>query len=190
MKDIAEIKLLMEQFFEGNTTLEEEKCLYDYFKQHQDLPEELEAYRELFLDLDAITLNEVQPAEFPEEEPAISLPSTELPANSAPPKYRKLWLGVASIAASIAIFLGSFGIYRTYENMKLQRIYGGSYMVVDGVRIDNLREILPQIKSALSLAEDIDSPSPTDLINQAEQDLLGNIQDAQERERIHQLLNQ
>jgi epoxyqueuosine reductase QueG len=63
-------------------------------------------------------------------------------------------------------------------------------MVVDGVRIDNLREILPQIKSALSLAEDIGSPSPTDLINQAEQDLLGTIQDAQERERIHQLLNQ
>jgi hypothetical protein len=190
MKDIAEIKLLMEQFFEGNTTLEEEKCLYDYFKQHQDLPEELEAYRELFLDLDAITLNEVQPTEFSEEEPTISLPSTELPANSTPPKHRRLWLKIASIAASIAIFLGSFGIYRTYENMKLQRIYGGSYMVVDGVRIDNLREILPQIKSALSLAEDIDSPSPTDLINQAEQDLLGNIQDAQERERIHQLLNQ
>ena len=190
MKDIAEIKLMIEQFFKGETSLEEEKCLYDYFKQNQDLPEELEPYRELFLDLDAITLNEVQPIEFWEEEPTINLPSTELPANSTPPKYRKLWLRAATIAASIAIFLGSFGIYRIYESMKLQRVYGGSYIIVDGERIDNLREIMPQIKSALSLADDIGSPSPTDLINQAEQDLLGNIQDAQERERIHQLLNQ
>ena len=32
MKDITEIKTLIERFFEGETTLEEEQWLYDYFK--------------------------------------------------------------------------------------------------------------------------------------------------------------
>ena len=190
MKDTAEIRILIDRFFKGDTTLAEEQWLYDYFKQQQNLPEDIESYREIFLDLDAISLCEVPPMEFPEAEPEINLPTIDQTVSLTPPKHRRLWIQVATIAASISIFLGSFWIYRTYESMKLQRIYGGSYMIVDGERIDNLREIMPQIKSALSLADDIGSPSPTDLINQAEQDLLGNIQDAQERERIHQLLNQ
>ena len=62
-------------------------------------------------------------------------------------------------------------------------------MIVDGERIDNLREILPQIKQTLSLADAIETTSPTLFIDQAEKDLLDNIQDAQERERIRELLN-
>jgi len=69
-------------------------------------------------------------------------------------------------------------------------MYGGSYMIVDGERIDDLRQILPQIKQTLTLADAIETTSPTLLIDQAEQDLLNNIQDVQERERIQALLNQ
>jgi hypothetical protein len=97
---------------------------------------------------------------------------------------------MVGIAAMIAIVVGSVWSYQTYQDIQLQNIYGGSYMIVDGKRIDNLREILPEIKSTLSLADAYKAPSPTDLINQAEQDLLNHIQDAQERERIQALLNQ
>ena len=38
MKDITEIRALIERFFEGETTLEEEQRLYDYFKQTKELP--------------------------------------------------------------------------------------------------------------------------------------------------------
>ena len=52
MKDIAEIRILIDRFFKGDTTLAEEQWLYDYFKQQQNLPEDIESYREIFLDLD------------------------------------------------------------------------------------------------------------------------------------------
>ena len=35
MKELVEIKALIERFFEGDTTLAEEQWLYDYFKQTQ-----------------------------------------------------------------------------------------------------------------------------------------------------------
>ncbi|MBQ8008521.1 MAG: hypothetical protein IJ256_03225 [Bacteroidaceae bacterium] len=190
MKDLAEIKKLIDRFFEGDTTLEDEQWLYGYFRQTKELPEELEAYRNVFLDFDAIALADSPAEESARTEQAADLPVVEQPVSFAPPKYRNLWLQVAGIAASIAIIVGSVWAYRAYEGIRLQSIYGGSYMIVDGERIDNLREILPQIKSALSLADAVGTPSPTDLIDQAEQDLLDNIQDAQERERIRRLLNQ
>ena len=181
---------LIERFFEGDTSLEEEQWLYGYFKQTKDLPQELEAYREMFLDIDAIALEDSTSAETTEAELSSSLPKVEQPITLTPPKYRSLWKQVVGIAAMIAIIVGSIWSYQTYQNIQLQNIYGGSYMIVDGKRIDNLREILPQIKSTLSLADAYEAPSPTDLINQAEQDLLNHIQDAKERERIQTLLNQ
>lgn len=190
MKDIVEIRQLIERFFEGDTTLAEEQWLYDFFKQTQDLPEELEAYRETFLDFDAIALGETSAIELSMAEPAVKLPMVEQPVSSAPPKYRRWWILVAGIAAMVAIVAGAVWTFQTYQGIQLENLYGGSYMIVDGQRIDNLREILPQIKSTLSLADAIETASPTLLINQAEQDLLNNIQDAQERERIRALLNQ
>ena len=190
MKTIDEILTLIERFFEGDTSLEEEQWLYDYFKQTKDLPQELEAYREMFLDFDAITLDDAPSVEMTEAEPTNSLPKVEQTIALNPPKYRSLWKQVVGIAAMIAIIVGSVWSYQTYQDIQLQNIYGGSYMIVDGKRIDNLREILPEIKSTLSLADAYEAPSPTDLINQAEQDLLNHIQDAQERERIQALLNQ
>ena len=190
MKELVEIKALIERFFEGDTTLAEEQWLYDYFKQTQDLPEGLEAYRDTFLDFDAIALTETPPVEISISELAVKLPIVEQPVSTAPPKYQKWWIQLTGIAAMVAIVVGAVWTFQTYQGIQLEKLYGGSYMIVDGQRIDNLREILPQIKSTLSLADAIDVTSPTLLINQAEQDLLNNIQDVQERERIRALLNQ
>lgn len=190
MKELVEIKTLIERFFEGDTTLAEEQWLYDYFKHTQDLPEELETYRETFLDFDAITLTETPSVEISMAEPAVKLPMVEQSVYSAPPKYQKWWIQLTGIAAMVAIVVGAVWTFQTYQGIQLENLYGGSYMIVDGQRIDNLREILPQIKRTLSLADAIEVTSPTLLINQAEQDLLNNIQDVQERERIRALLNQ
>ena len=190
MKDITEIKALIERFFEGETTLEEEQRLYDYFKQTKDLPGELETYREMFLGFDAIALSDTASPILNKVEHEVPLTAREIPVSTTPPKYRTLWKQAAGIAAMVIAVFGSVWAYQAYESMKLQSIYGGSYMIVDGKRIDNLREILPEIKRTLSLADAIETTSPTLLIDQAEQDLLNNIQDDRERERIRQLLNQ
>ena len=190
MKDIAEILNLIERFFEGDTTLEEEHWLYNYFKQTKNLPEELEAYRETFLDFDAIALAVGDATTANNENHEVPLTSIEIPINSTPPKYHGWWRQIAGIAAMVAIVIGGMWTYQSYQRLQLEKIYGGSYMIVDGERIDDLRQILPHIKHALTLADAYEATSPTLLIDQAEQDLLDNIQDAQERERIRQLLNQ
>ena len=190
MKDITEIRALIERFFEGDTTLTEEQWLYDYFKQTKDLPEELEAYRDTFLDFDAIALVDSLSNEKAVSAQEISLPVVEQSVMSTPPKYRGWWRQVVGIAAMVAVVVGGVWTYQNYQDIQLEKIYGGSYMIVDGERIDDLRQILPQIKQTLTLADAVEITSPTLLINQAEQDLLNNIQDAQERERIRALLNQ
>jgi hypothetical protein len=189
MKDIVEIRTLIERFFEGDTTLEEEQWLYDFFKQPQSLPEDLEVYRETFLDFDAIALTETDGATTDIANHEAPLTNIEIPINSAPPKYHGWWRQVAGIAAMMAVVFGGMWTYQSYQRFQLEKVYGGSYMIVDGERIDNLREILPQIKQTLSLADAIETTSPTLFIDQAEKDLLDNIQDAHERERIRELLN-
>ena len=190
MKELVEIKALIERFFEGDTTLAEEQWLYDYFKQTQDLPEELEAYRDTFLDFDAIALVDSSSNEVGVSAQEISLPVVEQSVMSTPPKYHGWWRQVAGIAAMVAVVIGGVWTYQNYQDIQLEKMYGGSYMIVDGKRIDDLRQILPQIKRTLTLADAIETISPTQLIDQTEQDLLNNIQDAQERERIRALLNQ
>ena len=189
MKTIDEILALIERFFEGDTTLEEEHWLYNYFKQTKDLPEELAAYRETFLGFDAIALTETDGGTTDIANHEAPLTNIEIPINSAPPKYHGWWRQVAGIAAMMAVVFGGMWTYQSYQRFQLEKVYGGSYMIVDGERIDNLREILPQIKQTLSLADAIETTSPTLFIDQAEKDLLDNIQDAQERERIRELLN-
>ena len=190
MKDIVEIRTLIERFFEVETTLEEERWLYDFFKQTKNLPEELDVYRETFLDFDAIALTETDGATTDIANHEVPLTNIEIPINSAPPKYHGWWRQVAGIAAMMAVVFGGMWTYQSYQRFQLEKVYGGSYMIVNGKRIDNLQEILPEIKRTLSLADAIETTSPTLLIDQAEQDLLNNIQDDRERERIRQLLNQ
>ncbi len=190
MKSIDEILALIERFFEGYTSLEEEHWLYDYFKQTKDLPEELAAYRDTFLGFDAIALTETDATTTNIANQEVPLTAIEIPINPTPPKYRGWWRRMAGIAAMVAIVVGGVWTYQSYQNSQLEKIYGGSYMIVDGERIDDLRQILPHIKHTLTLADAIETTSPTLLIDQAEQDLLNNIQDVQERERIRALLNQ
>ena len=48
-----EIKLLIDKFLDGETTLAEEQSLYAYFRSERVLPEYLH-YREMFLDFAAV----------------------------------------------------------------------------------------------------------------------------------------
>ena len=190
MKEITKILTLIERFFEGETSLEEEHWLYNYFAQATDLPEALVPYREVFTafgelaDTEAVTPTPANPKE------AESLQTVTATIHTTPPKQRRLWQTLSGIAAMLALVLGSLWAYRAYESQMLQNLYGGSYMIVDGQRIDNLREIRHQIEQTLSLANAIEAIPSALLIEQAEDDLLNHIQDASERERIRQLLNQ
>lgn len=64
--NILYIQTLVDRFFEGETTLDEEEKLYDYFhRSPSDIPDNLVPLREMFLDLSAAQNvgEKAQPAE-------------------------------------------------------------------------------------------------------------------------------
>ena len=67
-----QINELMKRYLEGDTTLEEERQLYQYFREQDDIPQSLLPYRQMMLDLAAAegTEKEDEPllAEFSRQE--------------------------------------------------------------------------------------------------------------------------
>lgn len=57
--DINHIKSLLEAYYDGSTTIEQEKLLCDFFASTTDIPAELEADRQLFNSLHSALTNEI-----------------------------------------------------------------------------------------------------------------------------------
>lgn len=160
-----DIKLLIEKFFAGETSLSEERKLYIYFKRG-NVSDSLKQYSPMFADL--FLLQE--------------------PAEKSPRRNFIRW--IAGVAASVVLLSGGYMAWTSFETQELYASYGGSYMIVNGKRIDNLREIKPYIENTLSDARYIErtaaaQPSVSDI----ERDLMDNISDPEELERVKQLLN-
>lgn len=163
---VNDIHRLIDRFFDGTTTLSEEQQLYDYFTSG-DVADDLKQYRRLFVGF-------------------AMLPETKHKSE----RRRNIVRRIVGVAASLLLLLGSYTAWNAYENHVLYMSYGGSYMIVDGKRSDNLRKIKSHIENTLSDARDIEhiaaaQPSAADI----EQELMDNITDADELARIKKLLN-
>ena len=172
-----DIKLLIDKFFDGDTTLDEEQRLYDFFGNGQ-VPKELEEYRPMFVGFGAMLYK-------PEEH------TSKTQKAILHPLRRKLIYALSGIAASIILFVGIMAAIDFHEDQVLARTYAGSYIIVNGERIDDLSRIKPDIEHALSNARHIESHVERhSTVKQAEQDVLDNIDDPLEKVRIEQLLNE
>ena len=86
-------------------------------------------------------------------------------------------------------------VYQRQQLDRLEARYGGSYMIVDGQRIDNLRELQPHIESTLRMADEVEATAREDarnaerIVREAEESVLESIDDPVERERMRLLLN-
>jgi len=171
MNQVEEIKRLMDRFLEADTTLEEERRLYAYFSQEAVDPS-LEPYRQMMNDYAALL-----PAE---KEHPVSTKHVAL----------RPWIRWASgIAAFLALaFLGNWS-YRAYETNRLEGIYGGSYMIVNGERVDNLRKIHQEIEGTLDDAQKIEALVARSQPMAVEQSVLNEIEDNAMREEIRRMLN-
>lgn len=158
----------MERFLDGDTTLKEEKWLYDYFNSVERVPEEWLPYAEYFRDLAAIPSTTAEVSS-PMEAEASSVEGDLLPAEEAKPTSTKdetggkrsrgmrLWMRMAiGVAASVVLAVAGVWTYGAHEESRLAQIYGGSFVIVDGQRNDNLREIKDSIRQTLADASRIE----------------------------------
>lgn len=175
MKDYNDIKLLIDRFFDGETSVEEEKSIYAFYSSHPELPEELESYRDMFAGFSAISFD-----------------TDSFDANVPTKSIRRRFLYVLSgLAAAILLCVGIFVAVDMHQDHVLAKNYEGSYMIVNGERIDDLSLIKPEIEKALTQAEHIERHvDEHSVIKSAEKSVLDNIGDPKEKERIQQLLNE
>ena len=182
----TEIRELTDRFFEGTTTLEEERRLYDFFRQ-KDIPQDLEPYKDMFLDFSALALSERETGLLASATPGTSGQARPEKPQSARRSVLKYSLEAAAATILLAVLIG-WGTH-TRQERNLAARYEGSYMIVNGVRTDKLTRIRPEIERTLAEAERIEQNlSAEKLIQAAEADILNVIEDEKERERIRQLM--
>lgn len=173
--DTKAIQRLMERFFNGDTTLEEERLLYRFF-QSDGVPAELECYREMFADFGSL--------------PVESGASVER-KTAKKSRKRQLWLSVSGVAAALLLAFGLSIYHDVREDKMLAARYEGSYVIENGHRTDDLSDIRADIETALSHAESIERHDMIgSTVELAQQNVLSTIDDPAERERINAILNE
>ena len=122
MKKEQEIQQLTERFLEGATSNAEEQTLYDYFAG-EEVAESLKPYREMFRWY------------------AAGMPQNRTESRKTP---RRLLAAAASLLLLVGIGFG----YRYYqEQQELYAIYEGSYIIRDGIKNTDIRQILPELQA-------------------------------------------
>ena len=170
-----EIEKLVERFFDGETTLEEEARLYRLFRSKR-LPESLEQ---------DISVENTYDTPLME---AFSSMRIEEPYRTA--SVRPLWRLLAGAVAVLALVAG-LSFYSDYcEDRSLARIYGGSYVIQNGRRIDDLSAIRDDIEKTLADSRYIEERAEFSVVDHAEQDVLNNISDPDIRHEVEQMLNE
>ena len=123
MKNEKEIQQLIERFLYGETCNAEEQVLYDYFNG-KDVADNLISYREMF---------RWYAAGMPEQK-------------TNPPKRTYVrWL---AIAASLLLLVGiGFSVWQYQKQQEQYAIYEGSYIIRNGIKNTDIKEILPELKA-------------------------------------------
>lgn len=130
------IEEYIDRFLEGETTNEEERAIYRFFRE-EEVPAHLKEYAPMFAWYEG-----------------------GMKEDSITPKKRfRLSFRTWSIAAMIAIVLGFGSLMLLEEEDNLLNeweCYEGSYMEVNGKRITDVKQIMPEILETLSRAECIE----------------------------------
>ena len=100
-----------------------------------------------------------------------------------------VWRAVCGVAAAIVLLFGVLTYLDYREDKALARLYGGSYVIDNGHRIDDLGRIKSDIEAALADAEHIESRiGRQSVVEQVELDVLGSIDDPDMRRQVEEML--
>ncbi|MCD7935748.1 MAG: hypothetical protein LUG98_02710 [Tannerellaceae bacterium] len=137
--DYTHIEQLIELFFEGKTSNQQEEELYTFFRS-ENVPDSLLRFKPVF-DYFDMTLAEEVPEEVfvPEKKKIVK------------PFISTFWKLVGGVAAVVCLFF----VLKGYENASNTEFYlfEGSYIVRNGVKITEPVLIEPELKRTLEEAE-------------------------------------
>lgn len=171
--DNVRLQALIDKFFAGESTLEEEHALYRYFSR-DDIEARWQPYQRMFRNFAALP-DHCQPVRKPVQRVG----------------WSRLVLRMA-VAAAVACLLlvGGKYVVNLHQEQSLRQVYAGSYVIDNGKRTDRLRRIYPDITQALQQADRIENRlAQTDPIGTAEREVLDNISDPDQRQRVSQMMN-
>lgn len=179
MNNSKKIRKLIQRFFDGETTLAEERLLYDFFAS-DNVPNELAEYKEMFVGYAAIWQAEEVKTEV----------CGMADGNGSKAGYKTTVikrLAISILAA--AIMTGFIFINSRIEEQRFMEKYEGSYMIVNGQRIDNLSEIRNEIEQLMAQADEIERMA--DLqgnMEEIEETILSGIEDEGQRVMLKKLM--
>ena len=152
--DKINIKQLLDKYFEGQTSLQEEQSLRNYFRQ-ENIDESLLEFKPMF-----DFFNEER------ESAMIDEHETIIPEQSNRPKTIKIWFNRISIgiAASVVLLLGAKFMFFNQE----KEILSQSIVYVDGKKFTDMNTIQLQTLNAIEAiyeSEDDVISSQIDILN-------------------------
>jgi hypothetical protein len=103
--DIKEIQVLLEKYFEGETTLEEDQALLDYFSG-ENIDSKLRPWQQQFLLLKSGREPLVFDPEFESRLAGLIEAQEEVPQH----EHRSRWISRLAVAATIAVLIGISGV--------------------------------------------------------------------------------
>lgn len=157
---------LIKKFLDGETTIEEERELCIRFRKGQVSPD-LQPYAEFFSDM------------------------ATLPVSNRPSRLHvAVMRWVAAAAVVLAFIVSGVCLQVRLDNRLLAQNYDGSYMIVDGKRIDNLAQIKDEVGALLADANRLEAHACCQqVISDAERELMESVPQEQRKE-IERLLNE
>ena len=164
-KKTKDIERLMQRFFDGETTTEEEARLYRVFRRKR-LPLSLERMRPVM--------------------EAFGSMEARAPRRAMTASIVRRVLAVAAAVLALAVGTAVYSDYR--EEQSLARLYGGSYIIENGRRTDDLRAIHDDIEQTLADSRRIEKRAGQNVIDRVEQDVLDNISDPDMRREVELML--
>ena len=188
-EEYKSIEDLLDRFFEGQTSNEEERVLYEFFAR-PDIPAHLERYREVFGYFESGIALDFS------ETPELRLPAKEISYK------RKIGRAIAvCVAASLLLFL----VNTVFMNQNASfNPYEGSYIVRNGVVMTDIKKIQPELEVISRAAEAMEKNADRLLRNADEiaylpermnkrfekkrETLLRNIPDTQVRKEVYKIL--
>jgi len=189
MDDKNNIENLLERFFEGTTTNQEEKQLYDFFTK-EEIPDELKKYKPVFEYFHSGIIKETA-----DEKKGQNIIRKKYALH-----YKKIIYAIGGIAASILILFSVYSLLNHRE--KSFNPYEGSYIVRNGIRITDIDAIQPELektyKEAVKQTEEINRTieeimmygtidDPKQLINDQYKYILEDVADEYTRKKIEKI---